>query len=76
MHAHPIDIGHLLDDGHWRARQKLFVFLTALAGSSALILTRQLGISTRMLATPTSVTSIVLGEGAGRWATATSSSRR
>lgn len=30
MHAHPIDIGHLLDDGHWRARQKLFVFLTAL----------------------------------------------
>lgn len=48
----------------------LFVFLTALAGSSALILTRQLGISTRMLGTPTSVTSIVLGEGAGRWATA------
>ncbi len=27
---HPIDIGHLLDDGHWGNRQKLFVFLTAL----------------------------------------------
>ena len=25
-----IDVGRLLDDGHWRARQKLFVFLTAL----------------------------------------------
>ena len=48
----------------------LFVFLTALAGSAALILTRQLGISQRMLSTPTSVRTVVLGEGAGRWATA------
>jgi ABC-2 type transport system permease protein len=48
----------------------LFVFLTALAGSAALILTRQLGVSRRMLATPTSVRTIVFGEGAGRWGTA------
>ncbi len=48
----------------------LFVFLTALTGSSALILTRQLGISRRMLSTPTAVGTIVVGEGTGRWATA------
>ncbi|HSJ29016.1 MAG TPA: ABC transporter permease [Acidimicrobiia bacterium] len=48
----------------------LFVFLTALAGSSALILTRQLGISRRMLSTPTPIQTIVVGEGTGRWATA------
>jgi ABC-2 type transport system permease protein len=48
----------------------LFVFLTALAGSAALILSRQLGISKRMLSTPTSTRSIVAGEGAGRWAVA------
>ena len=33
----------------------LFVFLTALAGSAALILTRQLGISRRMMSTPTPI---------------------
>lgn len=48
----------------------LFVFLTALAGSSALILTRQLGISKRMVSTPTSISSIVMGESLGRLATA------
>ena len=48
----------------------LFVFLTALAGSSALILTRQLGISRRMLSTPTPVRSIVLGESLGRFGVA------
>jgi ABC-2 type transport system permease protein len=48
----------------------LFVFLTALAGSSALILTRQLGISRRMLSTPTPVRSIIFGESLGRYATA------
>jgi len=48
----------------------LFVFLTALAGSSALILTRQLGISKRMLSTPTPMRSIVLGESFGRFGTA------
>ena len=45
----------------------LFVFLTALTSSAALILTRQLGISSRMLSTPTPVGSIVLGESLGRF---------
>jgi len=48
----------------------LFVFLTALAGSAALILSRQLGISRRMLSTPTTTRTIVIGEGTGRWAVA------
>lgn len=48
----------------------LFVFLTALAGSSSLILTRQLGISKRMVSTPTPIGSIVLGESLGRFGTA------
>jgi ABC-2 type transport system permease protein len=48
----------------------LFVFLTALAGSSALILTRQLGISRRMLSTPTPIRSIIVGESLGRLGTA------
>jgi ABC-2 type transport system permease protein len=48
----------------------LFVFLTALAGSAALIQSRQLGISRRMLSTPTPPGVIVGGEGAGRWAVA------
>lgn len=48
----------------------LFVFLTALAGSAALILTRQLGISQRMLSTPTSVGTIVVGESMGRFGVA------
>lgn len=48
----------------------LFTFLTALAGSAALILSRQLGISERMLSTPTLVNPIVVGESAGRFAVA------
>jgi ABC-2 type transport system permease protein len=48
----------------------LFTFLTALAGSYALILTRQLGISKRMLSTPTPIRSIVVGESLGRFGTA------
>lgn len=48
----------------------LFTFLTALAGSAALILSRQLGISERMLSTPTPVNTIVAGESAGRFAVA------
>jgi ABC-2 type transport system permease protein len=48
----------------------LFTFLTALAGSAALILTRQLGISQRMLSTPTSLGTIVVGESMGRFGTA------
>ena len=46
----------------------LFVFLTALTGSAALIQSRRLGVSRRMLSTPTPVRSIVVGEGAGRFA--------
>ncbi len=48
----------------------LFTFLTALAGSAALILTRQLGISQRMLSTPTSLGTIVVGESLGRFGVA------
>ncbi len=48
----------------------LFVFLTALAGSAALILTRKLGISKRMLSTPTRISSIIVGESLGRFGTA------
>jgi ABC-2 type transport system permease protein len=47
----------------------LFVFLTALSGSAALILTRQLGISRRMLSTPTGVSAILTGESLGRFGT-------
>ncbi|HJR93566.1 MAG TPA: ABC transporter permease [Acidimicrobiia bacterium] len=47
----------------------LFVFLTVLAGSAALIQSRQLGVTRRMLSTPTSPNTIVAGEGAGRVAT-------
>lgn len=48
----------------------LFVFLTAVAGSASLIQSRRLGLSRRMLATPTSVRTVVLGEASGRWAVA------
>jgi ABC-2 type transport system permease protein len=44
----------------------LFVFLTSLAGSAALIQTRQLGLARRMLSTPTSVSVILAGETLGR----------
>lgn len=45
----------------------LFVFLTTLTGSAALIQSRQLGVSRRMLSTPTSVGSVVVGEGMARF---------
>lgn len=44
----------------------LFVFLTAMTGSAALILSRQLGVTSRMLSTPTSVGTIIAGESLGR----------
>jgi ABC-2 type transport system permease protein len=44
----------------------LFMFLTALTGAVELITTRQLGISRRMLATPTSGGTIIVGEGVAR----------
>jgi ABC-2 type transport system permease protein len=45
----------------------LFVFLTSLAGSAALIQTRRLGVAKRMIATPTSVRDVLVGEGLGRY---------
>ena len=48
----------------------LFIFLTSLAGSAALINTRRLGVSRRMVSTPTSIGQILLGETGGRFAIA------
>jgi ABC-2 type transport system permease protein len=48
----------------------LFVFLTSLAGSAALINTRRLGVSRRMVSTPTSIGQILIGETGGRFAIA------
>ncbi len=45
----------------------LFMFLTGLAGASALIETRQLGVIRRMMSTPTGVGTILLGEVLGRY---------
>ena len=45
----------------------LFMFLTSMTAATQLVLTRQLGISRRMLATPTPVRSILLGELLGRY---------
>ncbi len=44
----------------------LFMFLTSLVGASELVLSRQLGISRRMLSTPTGTWTIIAGEGLGR----------
>jgi ABC-2 type transport system permease protein len=44
----------------------LFMFLTSLTGATELVLTRQLGVSRRMLGTPTSIRTIVLGESLAR----------
>ena len=48
----------------------LFVFLTSMTSSTALIQSRQMGVSRRMLSTPTPVRTIVLGESLGRFAVA------
>jgi ABC-2 type transport system permease protein len=48
----------------------LFVFLTSLTGATQLILTRTLGVSRRMLSTPTSAATIVAGEALGRFGVA------
>lgn len=44
----------------------LFVFLTSMTGSTALIESRRLGVTTRMLATPTPVRTILAGEALAR----------
>jgi len=48
----------------------LFVFITSLAGAAGLIEARRLGVTRRMLATPTTVTTILVGEALGRFAIA------
>lgn len=45
----------------------LFMFLTGLTGSAAIIETRRLGVAKRMLSTPTSAGTVVGGEGLGRF---------
>jgi linearmycin/streptolysin S transport system permease protein len=52
------------------AQLLLFVFLTSMTTSAALIESRRFGVSRRMLATPTSIGTIVVGEGLGRLAVA------
>ena len=48
----------------------LFIFITSLTGSVALIETRRLGLSRRMLSTPTGTPTILAGEALGRFAVA------
>ena len=46
----------------------LFMFLTGLTGSAAIIQTRRFGVATRMLSTPTPMSQVVAGEAMGRFA--------
>ncbi|GAB4585603.1 ABC transporter permease [Nocardia sp. IFM 10818] len=48
----------------------LFIFITSLTTATALIETRRLGVARRMLASPTHVTTIVLGAALGRFGVA------
>ncbi|MFP4512283.1 MAG: ABC transporter permease [Acidimicrobiales bacterium] len=48
----------------------LFMFLTSLTGSAAIIQSRRLGVTTRMLSTPTSLSTVIGGEGVARFAIA------
>ncbi len=48
----------------------LFMFLTSLTAADKLILSRTLGVSRRMLSTPTGAGTVLLGEGLGRFAIA------
>jgi ABC-2 type transport system permease protein len=48
----------------------LFVFITSLAGAAALIESRRLGVTRRMLATPTTAGTILAGEALARFAVA------
>ena len=45
----------------------LFVFISTLAGASVIVISRRLGVTRRMLSTPTSARSIVLGFALGRF---------
>jgi ABC-2 type transport system permease protein len=57
------------DDGA-SSQLLLFLFITALTGSAALIESRRLGVSRRMLSTPTQTWQIIAGEGLGRFSIA------
>jgi ABC-2 type transport system permease protein len=48
----------------------LFMFVTSLSAAAQLIQTRQLGVSRRMISTPTSVRTVLLGEALGRFGVA------
>jgi ABC-2 type transport system permease protein len=48
----------------------LFVFITSLAGAASLIEARRLGVTRRMLATPTTATTILTGQALSRFAVA------
>jgi ABC-2 type transport system permease protein len=48
----------------------LFMFLTSMTAATQLIVSRQLGVSRRMFATPTSARTIIAGETLGRFAVA------
>jgi ABC-2 type transport system permease protein len=48
----------------------LFVFITSMAGAAALIEARRLGVTRRLLATPTTTATVLLGEALGRFAVA------
>jgi ABC-2 type transport system permease protein len=60
----PTDLGRF--DTGASSELLLFVFLTSMTSAVALIETRRLGISRRMLATPTSSRTVVAGEALGR----------
>jgi ABC-2 type transport system permease protein len=48
----------------------LFVFITSLAGAAGLIEARRLGVTRRLVATPTTVATVLFGEALGRFAVA------
>ena len=63
--AFPRSLGPF-DEGAW-TELLLFLFLTSLTGSVALIETRRLGVSRRMLSTPTAPGTVIAGETLGRF---------
>ncbi len=48
----------------------LYIFLTSTASSGALIQTRRLGVARRMISTPTTARTVLIGEGLGRYSVA------
>ena len=48
----------------------LFMFVTSMSAAAQLILSRQLGVSARMVSTPTTIGTIVVGEALGRFGVA------